>query len=247
MKILSIGNSFSEDAQRYLHGVAEAAGVSIHSANLMIGGCSLERHYENMLSGAPAYGYQENGVHTGRQVSLSEGLAAEEWDVVTLQQVSQKSPYFESYLPYLTSLASYVRKALPRAKLFLHETWAYEDGSHRLCEELGYKTSDEMIRDIRVAYRRAAREIAADGLIPSGEMLAYLHASGVPFVHRDTFHASYGVGRYALACLFTHALTGKAVTDIDFRAFDVEVTKKEKRLAEEAARAFTLVTDFTKE
>ena len=50
MKILSIGNSFSEDAQRYLHQIANANGDDIFCANLYIGGCSLERHYNNIIN-----------------------------------------------------------------------------------------------------------------------------------------------------------------------------------------------------
>ena len=41
MDILSLGNSFSQDAQRYLHGIAKAGGASIESFNLCIGGCPL--------------------------------------------------------------------------------------------------------------------------------------------------------------------------------------------------------------
>ena len=44
MKLLSIGNSFSVDAQAYLHQVAKAEGETLECHNLFIGGCSLERH-----------------------------------------------------------------------------------------------------------------------------------------------------------------------------------------------------------
>lgn len=46
--VLSIGNSFSQDAQRYLHDLAESKGVDLETVNLMIGGCSLERHFRNL-------------------------------------------------------------------------------------------------------------------------------------------------------------------------------------------------------
>ena len=49
MKLLSIGNSFSQDAQRYLHRIAAAAGESLKCVNLYIGGCSLRTHYFNIL------------------------------------------------------------------------------------------------------------------------------------------------------------------------------------------------------
>ena len=55
MNVLSIGNSFSQDAHRYLHAIAKADGVELHTFNLYIGGCSLSRHYRNMLSRERAY------------------------------------------------------------------------------------------------------------------------------------------------------------------------------------------------
>ena len=44
MKILAIGNSFSEDASAYIHQMAESAGYDVQIVNLYIGGCPLERH-----------------------------------------------------------------------------------------------------------------------------------------------------------------------------------------------------------
>ena len=54
-KILAIGNSFSEDATYYLHQLTKAARISTRVVNLYIGGCSLERHWQNMESGEAAY------------------------------------------------------------------------------------------------------------------------------------------------------------------------------------------------
>ena len=61
MQLLAIGNSFSSDATRYLHGIARAGGVPLQVTNLYIGGCSLERHFRNMHSDARAYDLQCNG------------------------------------------------------------------------------------------------------------------------------------------------------------------------------------------
>ena len=61
MNILSIGNSFSEDATRYLHQIALFDNVEINTVNLYIGGCSLERHYRNILSEERVYELQYNG------------------------------------------------------------------------------------------------------------------------------------------------------------------------------------------
>ena len=74
MNVLAIGNSFSEDATRYLHAVARADGTKLKVANLYIGGCTLEGHYRNMLSEQRAYELQYNGQGTGFAVSLKEAL-----------------------------------------------------------------------------------------------------------------------------------------------------------------------------
>ena len=93
MNILSIGNSFSQDAQRYLHQIAKAGGVNLNAFNLYIGGCSLSSHYRNMLSEERAYTLEMNGQSTDFYVSLKEALLNRNWDVVTIQQVSHESPY----------------------------------------------------------------------------------------------------------------------------------------------------------
>ena len=72
--ILAIGNSFSEDAARYLHQMAEAAGIETKVVNLYIGGCPLERHWQNIETGEAAYQYQLNGKATERMVSIDEVL-----------------------------------------------------------------------------------------------------------------------------------------------------------------------------
>ena len=61
MKILSIGNSFSQDAQRYLSRVAKSEGIDMNTFNLYIGGCSLATHFQNMHSEDRAYELQMNG------------------------------------------------------------------------------------------------------------------------------------------------------------------------------------------
>lgn len=49
VKVLAIGNSFSEDAiEQYFAELAEASGKQVIVANLFHPGCSLERHINNL-------------------------------------------------------------------------------------------------------------------------------------------------------------------------------------------------------
>lgn len=223
MNILSIGNSFSEDAQRYLHRIARCDGFDLNTFNLFIGGCPLSTHYRNMLSEKSAYTLQMNGQSTGFSVSLKDSLLNRDWDIITIQQVSKSAPYYDTYQPYLDKLMEYVRICVPKAKIAVHQTWAYEQDSKRLNEELGYKNHTDMFNDIEASYKKAAEAINADMIIPSGELFQKLIASGIDKVHRDTFHASFGLGRYALGLLWYAVLSGNDIKNNDFCDFDEEV------------------------
>jgi len=231
MNILSIGNSFSQDAQRYLHQIAKADGVDIQCFNLYIGGCSLSRHHRNMLSEEKAYSLEMYGYSTGFHVSLKEALLNRNWDVVTLQQVSSESPRYSTYQPYLENLAAYVRRLVPKAKLVIHQTWAYEQGSDRLTKTMGYSDCRDMLRDIKASYQKAAEDCKADFLIPSGEVFGELVESGVQKIHRDTYHASLGLGWYALGLTWYRFLTGKEIAQNTFADFYEEVPTEEIAIA----------------
>ncbi len=236
MDILSIGNSFSQDAQRYLHQIAKADGFNLNVFNLYIGGCPLSLHYRNILNEERAYTLEMNGESTGFMVSIKEALLNRSWDVITLQQVSHESPYYSTYQPYLNKIAEYVKLCVPKAKIAIHQTWAYEQNSHRLNVELGYNNSTDMFNDIRNAYKKAADDIGADYIIPSGAVFRSLIASGIETVHRDTFHASLGLGRYSLGLIWYAVLTGNDVTNNEFCDFDEVIPLKQIETAKKCVK-----------
>lgn len=209
MNILSIGNSFSEDATRYLHNIARADGEDYHTVNLYVGGCSLEMHNDNIVPNAKVYEWQENGDTGNKYVSIRDALQAHEWDIVTVQQVSHLSFNLDSYFPYVVNLINYIKKYAPNAKVYLHQTWAYEKESDRLINIAGYNTPEKMLDDIIKVNDTVARNIGAEGIIRSGELFELLRKSGYEKLYRDTFHASLGVGRYALALLWYCTISGK--------------------------------------
>ena len=234
MNVLAIGNSFSQDATRYLSQIAAKNGDYCRTVNLYIGGCPLVRHYDNMLHDARAYSLEYSGETTGFYVSIRQALRARKWDVITLQQVSHKSPRYETYQPYLDVLAAECRRLCPDAKLFIHQTWAYEDGSKRLCEEMKYKKNGDMFADIKESYDKAAKAVHADGIIPSGRTMQLLVENGL-VAHRDTFHANLGYGRYALGLTWYGTIFGKDVSRDTYDALDEEANEKTLGICRRAA------------
>lgn len=233
MNILAIGNSFSQDATRYLHKLAKADGENITVVNLYIGGCSLERHYKNIISDAPEYELEFNGDYTKVKVSIRQVLISRKWDYIVTQQCSPECTVYGSYQPYLDKLAEYIHFYAPEAELIIQQTWAYERDSERLNTLMGYSDPEFMYRDLKDAYDKAAASIGAR-LIPCGEAFIRLARRGIVH-HRDTFHASRGLGRYTLALVWYETLLGKSAIGNMLRQFDEEIDEAGIRAAQECA------------
>lgn len=232
--VLSIGNSFSQDAQRYLHDLSRKGNVLIESVNLDIGGCSLEQHYQNMLGENKAYNLEVNSHSSHFMVGIKEALLARSWDYVTIQQASHYSFNENTYQPYIGELVKYIRHFCPRAKVLLHQTWGYESGSERALR-YGFKTYEDMFARVKVCYEKAAMEVMADGILPCGMALSYAEQNGIK-IHRDTLHASLGVGRLILALVWYGYLTNESIDTIVFQDLDEVVSKEEYQIAKEAAK-----------
>lgn len=230
LKILMIGNSFGTDPTRYLNGVSRAEKHEVKVVNLYIGGCSLYRHYRNMLSEEPAYEFEINGQRTGLFVSLKKGLLLEEWDYVGFHQCSPKSGEYDTYQPYLDELSAYVRKLCPPAKIFLQKTWSFADD----CPRFGltpFANREEMLPALNDAYDRAIAALHPDVVIPSLDAMNELYDAIGAETYRDGFHCQLGHTRYMLACLWYMALTGRSCAGNTFRDFDVEVPEERRQLA----------------
>ena len=225
IRILSIGNSFSQDVTRYLYGIARADGVPMKVVNLYIGGCALSRHYRYMMSEGKEYSYEIDGIKSGLWVSMKEAILSDEWDFVTIQQQSLQSADYETFVPYLDGIVSYVRKMVPKAKILLHQTWGYEPNSQKLLLDSPFKTHEQMFERIRQTYEKAAQAVGADGILRSGEAVLLANAEGKVSPYRDGFHLSKGFGRYLCGLLWYASLTGNDPLTNNFHDFDEEISE----------------------
>ncbi len=231
MKLLSIGNSFSQDAHRWLHDVAEVNGFELETVNLYIGGCSLEMHWDNVVNNSEAYDYERNGSTTGEKIGILRALQLEDWDVITVQQVSQLSGLPESYDPYLENLAAFVREHCPKAKLYFHQTWAYETDSTHGGFAFYENDQKKMFDRIVEVTTQKAESIRAE-ILPVGTAVQHIretvpvfdYGNGGESLCRDGFHLSWEYGRYIAAVTWLRILSGKSVTVDRFANFDAEKT-----------------------
>ena len=215
VRILAIGNSFSQDATHYLHQIAASDNVEMKVVNLYIGGCSLEQHWHNVLTDATGYLYELNGQSQERYVSISQAAAEEEWDYIVTQQASHDSGWLDTYEPFLSNMVTYLKKQCPTAEILMQKTWAYEvDSTHG--KFFRYNNDQkEMFSRLSSAYETAAERVGIT-LIPCGDVIQALRKE-TPFQYetgglslcRDGFHMSYLYGRYALAATWYRAITGR--------------------------------------
>lgn len=224
VRILAIGNSFSEDAiEQHLFELAEAEGVPAIIGNMYIPGCSLERHVNNARENAAAYAYRKVG-SDGKKVetlnmSLEKALADEEWDYVSLQQASPLSGIYDTYAAHLPELIAYVKTRLPKhTKLILHQTWAYAGTSNHDGFKNYQKNQLTMYHAITAAVKRAAKENKMDVIVPSGTAIQNARTSYIgDCLNRDGYHLGIPVGRYTAACTWFECIFKRKVVGNRYR------------------------------
>ncbi len=238
MKVLSIGNSFSQDAHKWLHTLANQNGFDVQTTNLYIGGCSLKTHWENIVEDNSYYDLEINGGQSIAKISIDSALKRDKYDIITLQQRSGLSGMWESYTPYLSNIAIVVRELQPDAKLYFHETWAYEsDSTH--ADFVNYNNNQaEMYKRIIDASIKAADEIDAE-IIPTGAVIQKLRSTVSEFDYknggislcRDGFHLSYDYGRYAAAATWLRAICQRNISAFSLEDFNLELLQKIIRIS----------------
>ncbi|WP_099146223.1 DUF4886 domain-containing protein [Bacteroides sp. KFT8] len=242
VRILAIGNSFSQDAvEQYLHELAEAEGISTIIGNMFIGGCSLERHVKNARDNAPAYAYRKIGTDGKKRekgkMSLETVLADEDWDYVSLQQASPFSGMYETYEASLPELIEYVKARLPKkTKLMLHQTWAYASTS----KHSGFKNYNcnqlTMYQAIADAVKKAAKANKIKIVIPSGTAIQNARTSFIgDHLNRDGYHLDVKIGRYTAACTWFERIFKRNVVGNPYGPEGLDEARK--TVAQKAAHA----------
>ena len=224
MRLLSIGNSFSQNAHHWLHEIAREKGDEIDTFNLYIGGCSLEKHWKGVFSGLE-YDLEGNGGEKLGRSTVADALDREPFDVITLQQCSSLSGRPQTYLPYLPNLAAMVKGNQRKAKILFHKTWSYDVGTESDAFHAYNDDQQEMFRRISDAARMASKLINAE-IIPAGDAVqavrdnvkAFDMAQGGLSLCRDGKHLTATYGQFTAAAAWYRALTGNMADGEKFAA-----------------------------
>lgn len=223
LKVLAIGNSFSNDTTHFLEDVAKAEGFeTIAIGNLYISGCTLETHALNAAGNLPAYKFYMNydGEWTTIEgCTLEYALKNQDWDIITMQQGSTYSGKPESYEPHLTNLIEYVNKTKtnPNARLAWNMTWAYQADFEKDMFAQYARNQDVMYNAIITTVQSKVQTHKEFSYItPCGTAIQNARTSYVgDTLTRDGYHMSE-LGRVITSYTWLAAFLNEPLTEINF-------------------------------
>ncbi len=214
MKILFIGNSFSDDTMEHAANILLSLGVgTVSLGNLYIGGCSIHRHVDNAANDRAWYEYRTNtgdGWTTTPNTSIRMALTSQEWDIVAIQTGTADGSRntCERCYDYLPILLKYIRALCKNnPKIVFNMTWVGEAWNGH--PEIVAHNGDQMAMYREVT--RIVREVVltqVDAVSPAGTAIQNARAVGLAPLNRDGYHLSWGLGRYIAGLTFVGAATG---------------------------------------
>ncbi len=183
LNVLMIGNSFSicvgHNLPQIVHSVP---GHHLKLTSAYIGGCPLEKHWNNILAAekdpdAKQYKINIWDSNTPNEKQEYRGNVAtllknNTYDIISIQQASPRSWDYNTYQPYAENLIAYIRKHNPKAEIIVQQTWSYRRDDPRLLpgeKSWGFDQT-EMAKRVADAYRK----LAATGpfrVIPVGDAI----------------------------------------------------------------------------
>jgi hypothetical protein len=226
LKVLAIGNSFSVDAMEYLYKIADDYGIENIILGIMyIPGASLSKHCDSIANDLYDYVYYKNTddawVYANSHARLIDGLTDENWDVITIQQVSGLSGVESSYNTDIDYILSYVNeyKTNDYAKILWHMTWAYQTGSTHP-DFVRYSNNQLTMYNaiISAVQSKILTRDDIEDVIPSGTAIQNLRTSFIgDTLTRDGYHLSYDLGRYTAGLTWFLKITHFSIDDITYK------------------------------
>ncbi len=237
MKILFIGNSFSDDTTAYMYHICNSLGIELLCENLYIGGCTIDTHYSNFVNAAKAYELRKwNGSdwETTYQASINDEVKTNNWDYISVQQASGSSGIKTTYAN-LNRLMNGIRKNLidsSHTQFVFNMTWAYQ-GNSTHAEFPKYDKSQDKMYSMILDCVSSLNTDYIKCVIPNGTAIQNARTSNAgDTLTRDGYHLSIPLGRYIAALTAVKSLTGVDIDDISYAPGGL--TSEQKKIAIES-------------
>lgn len=253
LKILCIGNSFTEDATNRLPKIIETCSLSnICIGHLIAGGASLKQYYDSYMNNSAIGIYQVTDDQlkwrtVSKNFTMKQALQYADWDIITFQQVSYEAGRFQTYQPYLSNLIDIAKNECVNSKpIFVWQMpWSFASGCKD--EIFGrYKYNQlRMYNNITAATKVMMSQSDIDIVVPIGTAIQNLRNTNLnnpPLdITRDFRHIDQGIGRYTASCTLFQKLIapiyGVNLFDTQFFGLqgNVPLTEENFKICQQAA------------
>ncbi len=222
LKILCIGNSFSEDTTAHLPEIALCVGFcKVKIANLYVGGCSVNMHCIHAKQDLPAYRYdvnEGNGWTNTPNYRMRDAIKSDDWDWISIQHGTGDGSRYTEIKSYekLSWLIAYIKGLAHRkTKIAFNMTWVGEPDFHH--EEIQHYGGDQLLIYDKIANLTKEYILTLPGIdavSPTGTAIQNVRTAGIGRLTRDGYHLSLDTGRYIAGMTFLKALTGANISDV---------------------------------
>lgn len=227
LKILDIGNSYTQDATDLLPGIIEATGMddsdfclwTVIRSNGSFKSwydCyedrdTLREYYLTKKAGNLPVGLRNSKGEKGDGSVFRSALSDVQWDLIVIHPVSTAAPYYSQWHShdnsgYLEELLGIVRRHQPQSRLafyIVHSPW----DSYTYNKEHSSLGRWQLIANsVRTLM---ADDAGIDMVIPYGTAIENLRSSSLNNDYdltRDGLHCGYGLAQYAAACCYYEAV-----------------------------------------
>ena len=208
LKVLAIGNSFVDDPMAYFDKIIRSSGID--RSNLCVysavkSSASLD-YWANVCDDSTIVSlHRRSGL---LEMPVVEGplteILAQDWDVVSVQQVSTLAQDTTKLLPSLPYLVNVIRSKCPNKDVVIawQQVWSFWN------EAKGMAASIQNWQNINVVVKHTLY-YGVDIVIPTGTAIQNARGTTLNTPHgllRDDKHLAYGAGRYVAACTWFEAL-----------------------------------------
>ena len=235
VRILFIGNSFSDDTSEYLPTILANLGYStVEVGNMFIGGCTIDTHYSNIRNQTNAYDFRfHNGNFWNRSVggakkSIQFAVEYRDWDVISVQQASGSSGMPNTY-NNLYNLVNEIKK-LSDAKIVFNMTWAYQQG----CTHAEYPNYNNNQQTMYNAIINTVQTRVKYPVMPCGTAIQNARTSFIgDNLTLDGYHLNEYIGRYIASLTVVATLLDDNLANLTW--MPERVTTAQKAVAVESA------------
>ena len=208
LKVLAIGNSFVDDPMAYFNDIVLASGIDrnnlcVYSA--VVYSSSLKYWGDNLADGENVTINRCAGLidMPVTQAPLRE-ILKQDWDVVTVQQLSNLSQDAKTLSKHLPYIVSQIRELCPNKDVVIAWQMVWSDWYDGYSYEYSKKSWEKITEVVKTT-----PYYGIDMIIPTGTAIQNARSTNLNSPHgltRDGKHLGFGVGLYVAACTWFEAL-----------------------------------------